>query len=62
MLALKIIFCAIFGFIGFYGFLQMNNLKELTMKATSEEKRSLEIIEFVALGLPLFIVGLIMAL
>ena len=62
MLIFKIIACVIVGFIGFYAFLESTSLDELKSKATNGEKKSLERIELIAMGLPLLVVGFIVAL
>ena len=61
MLVFKIVACIIVGFIGFYAFLEANSLGELKKKATENEKKALEKIEFIAIILPLLIAGFIMA-
>ena len=60
-MTIKIIACIVLGLIGFYAFLQRQNLNDLVEKATKEEKKALEVIEAVALFLPLIVAAFIMA-
>ena len=57
----KIIACIVLGLIGFYAFLQRESLRDLTDKATKEEKKALDRIEAVAMFLPLLIMAFIVS-
>lgn len=57
---IKIIIAIIVCLIGFCAFLYTGDLKELKEKATKEEKKALEIIEGIAILLPLFVAMFIM--
>lgn len=61
MLILKIIACIVIGLIGFYAFLQVGDLDEFIKKANENEKKAIERLEFIAMGLPLLVVGFIVA-
>ena len=62
MLIFKILACVVIGFIGFYAFLQIGALDEFIKKANECEKKAIERLELIAIGLPLLIVGLIVAI
>jgi uncharacterized membrane protein SpoIIM required for sporulation len=61
MLVFKIIACIVIGFVGFNAFLHANSLGELREKATKAEKKSLDVVESVAVILPLLVICFIMA-
>lgn len=57
----KIIICIILGLVGFCAFLYGQELRDLKSKVTKEEKKALDIIESIAVFLPLIIVAFIAA-
>lgn len=60
--AFKIIICIVVGVIGFKVFLNLDSLKELKKKATPEEKKDMEYVEWVAFLSPFVIIALFLCI